>query len=347
VSSNQYIEDRLIRHQIRTLRLANGTASEMNKALKSFLRVVTDRINTQGAEPLTPIQISEVRRLVKKEIGSLELEKTLIKNVEEFIDLEVEYTEKLLAMSIDSTLITKTSTEALKAVITDKPMQLVPNKQGAAAERLTPRQAVNKFSSKMESSVTLVLQNGYANGESAQETAEKISNLVTRRGYRQSEALTRTVYNHMGSEARSSVASANARYFEGEEYVATLDLRTTIVCAGYDGQLFPVDNGPIPPLHYNCRSLRIPKVKDRFKIPGLEGERPAKGTDGVQQVSGQTKYSSWLARQSNDFQEEVLGKRRAELFRSGKVKLQNFTDQQGTLINLKDLRDKDGQPILD
>lgn len=50
----------------------------------------------------------------------------------------------------------------------------------------------------------------------------------------------------------------NAAALPRELYVAVLDGRTTQICRSLNGQVFPVGNGPIPPLHWYCRSRRVP-----------------------------------------------------------------------------------------
>lgn len=48
---------------------------------------------------------------------------------------------------------------------------------------------------------------------------------------------------------------------EAYQYSALLDDRTSDVCAGLDGKIFEKNEAPIPPLHFNCRSLLIPITK--------------------------------------------------------------------------------------
>ena len=43
-----------------------------------------------------------------------------------------------------------------------------------------------------------------------------------------------------------------------ELYVAVLDNRTPTICRSLNGKVFPVGSGPYPPLHWNCRSTRVP-----------------------------------------------------------------------------------------
>jgi SPP1 gp7 family putative phage head morphogenesis protein len=47
----------------------------------------------------------------------------------------------------------------------------------------------------------------------------------------------------------------------GYQYSAVLDSRTTELCAGLHGKKFKKGNEPVPPLHFNCRSMLIPITK--------------------------------------------------------------------------------------
>lgn len=44
----------------------------------------------------------------------------------------------------------------------------------------------------------------------------------------------------------------------GYQYSAILDGRTTVICAGLHGKKFKKGTEPVPPLHFNCRSILIP-----------------------------------------------------------------------------------------
>ena len=46
------------------------------------------------------------------------------------------------------------------------------------------------------------------------------------------------------------------------------------------------------------------------------------------QVPASMKYPEWLRKQPIDLQNQVLGKERAQLWRSGKVKFENFVDSK-------------------
>ena len=45
---------------------------------------------------------------------------------------------------------------------------------------------------------------------------------------------------------------------DGFQYSAIMDDRTTAICSGLHGKKFKVGDEPIPPMHFNCRSVLIP-----------------------------------------------------------------------------------------
>ena len=148
-----------------------------------------------------------------------------------------------------------------------------------------------------------------------------------------------------GVENHANILTHNADGERIEIFVATLDGRTTFQCASLDGNEYPVGDGPQPPLHVNCRSVRVPKsvytgvrpfvADDRVvaKIP--KDERKEK----IGQVSAKVSYKEWFARQPADFQREWLGRERYELYKSGDYSIERFVDQRtGRRYTLDDLR---------
>ncbi len=58
------------------------------------------------------------------------------------------------------------------------------------------------------------------------------------------------------------------------QYSAILDDRTSDICAGLDGKIFTAGSEPIPPMHFNCRSLLIPITKyEEFKPSETVGKQ--------------------------------------------------------------------------
>lgn len=59
------------------------------------------------------------------------------------------------------------------------------------------------------------------------------------------------------------------------QYSAILDDRTSDVCSGLDGKIFKAGTEPIPPMHFNCRSLLIPITRfEEYEADTKVGSKP-------------------------------------------------------------------------
>lgn len=108
-------------------------------------------------------------------------------------------------------------------------------------------------------------------------------------------------------------------------------------CMSLDGNFYDFNEGPRPPQHYRCRSLRVAVIKDEYAAKGFEGDRPSNMGD----QNPQTTYNSFLKRQPINVQNEILGEERAKLFRNGGLNVSKFTDDDGIVYNLQELRKRE------
>lgn len=59
------------------------------------------------------------------------------------------------------------------------------------------------------------------------------------------------------------------------QYSAVLDDRTTEICRGLHGKIFQSGTEPVPPMHFNCRSLLVPITKyEDFNVSESVGKTP-------------------------------------------------------------------------
>lgn len=153
---------------------------------------------------------------------------------------------------------------------------------------------------------------------------------------RQAETIARSTVNHVTNQARTELFKDNADIIEGLKWVSTLDSRTSWICAGLDGKVFPLDKGQRPPAHPNCRSTMTAVLKNADEL-GLkdipEGKRAS--IDG--QVPASTTYGEWLKRQPATVQKEVLGATRMKLFNEGNLDISRFVSDGLEPLNLKQL----------
>jgi hypothetical protein len=109
-----------------------------------------------------------------------------------------------------------------------------------------------------------------------------------------------------------------------------------------DGTTYPVDQGPRPPAHHQCRSTTVPVVKS-WKELGIDLKEAPPGTRASMngQVPSKLTYPQWLKRQPAAIQREALGPTRAALFRSGRLTIDRFVDQRGRPLSLKQIRQRE------
>lgn len=137
---------------------------------------------------------------------------------------------------------------------------------------------------------------------------------------RELDTLVRTATDVFADLARVQIDTSNG--LQGREvYVAILDSRTTKLCAGYHGKTFEAGRGPRPPLHWYCRSTRVPLVGER--TPSLPS------------------YREWLNRLSARDQDEVLGPRQGAAFRAGTLAVEGFREPSWRGLDLKRLAERE------
>ncbi|QAY02072.1 minor head protein-like protein [Vibrio phage vB_VpaS_AL-2] len=182
-----------------------------------------------------------------------------------------------------------------------------------------------------------------------------------------------TCINGISNNVWANLAAANDDIIDYEVFQATLDGRTTIQCASNDNKKFKVGEGPIPPLHMRCRSKRLPVVTDAaFNRRGMDptfekelvqefarknqlgqvnkvGDLPYgyktaynkwmrhRRRELVGDAPADLRFEDWLRKRSTAFQDEYLGKRKAELFRQNKLSLDKFVTRDGYELTIDQL----------
>ena len=140
---------------------------------------------------------------------------------------------------------------------------------------------------------------------------------------RNADAVTRTAVQHVASQARNQFARQNSDILQGVKIIATLDGRTTAYCRAADGTEYAIEEGPRPPFHIRCRTSFILILKDAPSMGALADRSSMNG-----QVQADTSYYEWIKTQPAAFQDTVIGKARAKLFRDGGMTPEQFSDLQ-------------------
>ena len=156
---------------------------------------------------------------------------------------------------------------------------------------------------------------------------------------RNAETIVRTSVNHVSTQARELVYAENSDLVKAVQIVATLDGRTTVICQGLDGEMFPVQEGPRPPFHMRCRTTTVPVLRSLKELGLSEADFPASTRASMNgQVPERQTYGEWLRRQPASIQNEALGPTRGQMFRDGRITVDRFTDPQHRPLTLDQLR---------
>ncbi len=154
------------------------------------------------------------------------------------------------------------------------------------------------------------------------------------------EAMVRTAVTHIHNTAAQASYAENSDVVKGWRYLSVLDSRTTVTCMGLSGKVFPIGKGPIPPNHVRCRSLCQP-VTATLRELGLDVDENATPTDRASEdgpLRGDITMDRFVKTKSVEVQNSMLGKKKAELFRSGKLSLPDLVAIDGRELTLKELR---------
>jgi SPP1 gp7 family putative phage head morphogenesis protein len=385
-TANEELMDALIRHQTYLLRYSGYVRNRMWSILDESEESIADKIiarlaNNKGLT--TGVEFRRLEALVDA-ISTIRSEAWGEANEflqQEMVKLALQETVSIndlvkVALPVQIETVMPTAGR-LRAIATARPFQGRIMKDWAASMEAEDLRRIHSS-----------IQTGMVAGEDMQSIARRVvgtralagTDGVTELTRRQVQAITRTAVMHVSNAARSAYFHENADIVTGEYFVATLDSRTTPICRANDGKTFDLGKGPVPPLHFNCRSLRIAaidgtllgdrpakpfverelldqyqaermnvpgKLKDRNDLPhGTKGDYDKWRRNRIRQLTGpvpaSTTYNEWLKGQTKTFQDDTLGIEKAKLFRGG-LPLDKFVNRNGDELTLGQLakREKD------
>lgn len=126
------------------------------------------------------------------------------------------------------------------------------------------------------------------------------------------ESLVHSAVGAIQNGIRRDVAYENRNSIAYEIWTAALDSSVCVTCASLDGRRWKVGEGPYPLAHIRCRCVRTALVAG-FDLAATERA----SADGP--IRGDAKAEDWLRQKPAAYQDKILGKRRAQLFREGKL----------------------------
>lgn len=323
MASPDRLLDEAVLHRIALSRYSTATVRKVLALLNRTDKALAERIlraDNEGRDPAQLEKLLEEIRALQSD-GWTVVRGRMNEDVAALADVERIFSERMVragAQASGSVVANAPTTAQVVAAVNARPFQgrflrdWLSDAEAGAAKRV--RDTLRQGFVEGRSVTALVREirgsraNGYRDGVLE----------ISRRG---AEAMVRTALTH--TAAVSAKETYQAMGVEEATFLAVLDSRTTLTCANLNGQSFPLDKFPWPPRHINCRSTAMPVVSGVTKI-----EAPS--------------YSDWLKRQPPEVQDDILGVRKAQLFRAGKLTLDRFTDNAGRVLTLEELKKRDG-----
>lgn len=333
MSTNLTIRDDSIAHQAWMVRLYRTRAAGMVKALRAVERDILERIERTNPETFTRYHLEQMVTRVNDMVRELTAvgRAQLTQDVHDVVKRETAWLAGTVNRDIPVAVdVVGPHLTAVYSAVSSSPMSGQPIRDWWSDMDRGLRSAIDRE-----------IRIGHVEGQSPMQIARRLRG-TRRAGYsdgvfgrvvhRRVEALVRTALSHAQHVAREEFYRENDDLIGGVQIVATLDNLTSLICMNYDGRVFPVDEGPRPPFHPNCRSTTVPVVKswrelgfDRDELP--EGTRAS--IDG--QVPEATRFPQWIAAQSEERQLQVLGRARFDAWKAGKVALSDLTAESRVL----------------
>lgn len=220
---------------------------------------------------------------------------------------------------------------------------------------------IREWFSRLNQSARFDIERAVKNGVTLGQTNREIAKAIVGNGSdkgpqalakarRDAMAITRTAVQTIANEARMAGLMENQDIIKAVQWVSTLDSRTSEICMARSGKTWtfpkfqpikhsiPWDGGP--PAHWACRSSFVPITKSFAEIRGEPVAKEIEQTTRASmngQVAADLSFDDFLKNKPASFADKMLGKGKAELWRSGKITLSQLLDQRGNPLTLTQL----------
>lgn len=354
----------VLMHELLIARLANGTINSIVvPSLEETYKQVRSIILERGL-PNTPKRLQLLERAIAEAIRANAGWDAVTSELDEFGLYEAGVALQTVQSFVPERDLALTSEQRIQSYINASLMSL---DRGSKTETGTWAQFVAGNTDSRVQSFNNVVRTAYSRGWALRETSKALQD-TTELLRREAETLARTGYSHYANQARNAM---NAGLLIETDWllIYVFDSRRSQVCIHQEltQSRWASDdpNRRIPALHWGCRTTGIilPRGDElegmRPAIAGKAGDKAAESFERraenktpkyrgrkdsafkAEQIKVSTPYSSFLQEQPDWYVSEVLGKKKAELFLSGKADIKDFFDMSGRPLTLERMREID------
>lgn len=352
---NEKLMDRILRHHALFQQYTAGEAKKVNDLIAEMQDDILDQIQRRyekalvrgrDAGPETTRRLEELytvtQRINTEAFRNIRdgVKEANIEVTQDEVDFVQDTLKNEAQINVDLNI---PSPSLLRSIATTEPIDGTP---------LT--KWYSKLSGDTQTKINRAVRLSAAEGQTVDQLVQRIrgtrannfSDGIIKTTTRNAEAIARTSLNNVANKARMETFMANSDLVKGYQWVATLDLKTCLVCGGLDKKIWKPDE-PMrqPPAHINCRCSIVPALKS-FSDIGVKTVREMPESFRASMngaIPRSLSYDQWLKTQPEDFQRQILGPKRFELYKSGKVRLSSFTDRKGHTLTLERLAEKEGR----
>lgn len=363
-----------VSHQIGIERLTNKELRSLTVFYLGQRREINSRLYSSWGRgtnaPITKQRMKRIRTDINKKLNSLSnrLNNKIRKSSKNIAEYEMTFQKNLYTRIAKKNI--QIGTAQLNFNFTTAPISTVLTSiYNTPFDGDLPANWFKSFNRSQRVHLSRALQSSVVQGEGLGGLQRRIKQ-ATLQNTRQVSALSRTMLLHAQNRSKEQFAKENK--IMKRRYTATLDHRTTWICASLDGRVYTEEQSyPMIPQHFACRSTYIfffdPRdladeriaITDSRSKRQLESylrkearkngtsvavERRAWARQHVGRISGKTNFQQFFAQQNAEFQKTYLGDTRYRLYKKGGLRIQDLiNDVTGKRLSLSELRQLDAK----
>ncbi|MFA0813353.1 minor capsid protein [Microbulbifer epialgicus] len=314
------------RHAVYLERLKSGEVNQFAAFLQQIDRSIKQRLSSHDLTEFSRTRLERLLIVVDSDLSEI-FRKYYDQLAGHLLDL-AEYESEFEVRNLQAALIAGVETvipapAQVRAAVLSTPLSVRGPDGGQLIEPF-----IKDWTSSERKRVTGAIRQGFFEGQTTLQIirnvrgtkANKYRDGILAITQRNASAVIRTVIAHTSLVARMETMRGNSDLLEGVRWTSTLDSRTSAPCRGLDGRVFPLDKGPRPPIHINCRSTVVAVLKKKYRALSEGATRASK--DGY--VDASTIYYQWLKQQPLEFVQDIIGPTRAKLLLNGGLSAYRF-----------------------
>ena len=322
------------RHQSHYERLKSAEVKKFDAFLKQMDKDLRLQLSGLDIQSLTRAKIeSQIRQINKLLSGSYDkYKKVWVNSINDASVYEAGFEHRSLSMVVDGVNFRLPSDSQITAAVFNTPLGDIGGASGGSLLESFFASLKAAEIKRIEGAIRL----GYVEGQTTADIIRKIRGTraasfndgLLAISKRNTEAIVRTSLQHAAMQARNEVWKRNSRVVDKVKWSSTLDSRTSTTCRSLDGKEFPIDRGPRPPAHVNCRSSTVAVLNDEYAELSKGRTRAMRDpkTGKIGRVDADLSYYDWLKQQDRDFIESVIGPSRTDLLLDGKISSERFAE---------------------